>query len=138
MITLKDLQGLHTLDAVDFGDEATPQYDGDTGISNVCRFRLNGAVYCAVEDDCDGYRSCMRELKHEPDAKMLNVFEPQQVVGVYRDSRDGTDADILELIDVGTGKVVLEVGTENTDDYYPSYISSFSPENMSVNAGAKP
>lgn len=27
--------------------------------------------------------------------------------------------DTIQFIDVVTGKVVLEIGTDNTDDYYP-------------------
>jgi hypothetical protein len=44
--------------------------------------------------------------------------------------------DILDLIDVVTGKVVLSVGTGNTDDYYPYWVAEFTPENMGANAAA--
>jgi hypothetical protein len=33
------------------------------------------------------------------------------------------------------GLVILEVGTDNNDDYYPSFVSSWKPENMAVNRG---
>ncbi len=32
--------------------------------------------------------------------------------------------------------VVLEVGTDNSDDYYPSFVANFQPENMATNASA--
>ena len=42
----------------------------------------------------------------------------------------------LELLDCKTGKTVLEVGTENTDDYYPCFVANWSPENMACNQSA--
>ncbi len=129
-MTLEDLVGERVLDAVDYAplhDE-----DGKHEDSQSIRFRLDGKVYVAVEDPSDGYRSCMRDL-YESTALMTNEFEPVRVVGRYVSSRDGDRSDILELIDVVTGKIVLEVGTDNTDDYYPSFVANFTPENMTVN-----
>lgn len=141
MTELKDLVGLHTLDAVDFETVAVPAYTGAdyTEDSSTCRFRLNGEVWAAVEDPGDGYRSNMRELAHVKNAAMSNVFPPVQVFGRYRTTnRYGEQDDVLELLDVKTGNVVLEVGTSNVDDYYPSFVASFHPEHMSVNAEPRP
>ena len=62
-----------------------------------------------------------------------SVFAGQRVVGrlgvsVYKKT------DILELIDVVTGKLVLEVGTDYSDDYYPSFVANFNPEAMALNS----
>jgi hypothetical protein len=38
--------------------------------------------------------------------------------------------DILHLRSAKTGKLILSVGTSNTDDYYPSFVSDFVPETM--------
>lgn len=31
--------------------------------------------------------------------------------------------------------MILEVGTANTDDYYPYYVANWNPENMHINEG---
>lgn len=65
---------------------------------------------------------------------VANRFPPVRVVGVYkRDGDWGGACDILQLVDVVTGQVVLEVGTDNTDDYYPSFVADFRPQAMAVN-----
>lgn len=132
---LQDLCGKHTLDAVDFSQESHKRWGDEYEDCEVCRFRLDGIVYAAIEDPDDGYRSCMRDLKIDDGAVMQSVFPAIEVVGTYRTKSEwsGQD-DVLELIDAVTGKVVLEVGTSNCDDYYPSFVASFHPENMITNA----
>lgn len=76
----------------------------------------------------------MERLFASPTEKMVNVFVPIRVLARKKpDDRYGNVNDTLELIDVVTGKVVLEVGTDNTDDYYPSFVSAFWPEHMASN-----
>lgn len=134
---LTDLLGKGVLDAVDFGTESRKRWSDEYEDCQVIRFRLNGTVYIAVEDPEDGYRSCMSELFVDNDAKLSNVFPMVEVVGTHRTKyENGGESDVLELIDAATGKVVLEVGTENTDDYYPSFVASFHPENMVINQAA--
>lgn len=136
MTDLIDLIGKRMLDAVDFSTDRVKQYDDQYEDCSVCRFRLNGIVYTAIEDPEDGYRSCMASLDVS-DAEMTNVFPPVEVLGKHRTKREfGCVDDVLELVDTVTGKVVLEVGTDNTDDYYPSFVASFHPENMAVNSKA--
>lgn len=120
---LGDLIGEHRLDAVDRFIEGN--FDDAAAI----RFRLDGVVYTAFEDPEDGYRSSMKELCVSSD-KMVNVFEPVDVVGVMNSE------EVLTLIDVKTKKVVLEVGTADIDDYYPSFVAAFFPENMCINQKA--
>lgn len=136
MTELTDLIGRRRLDAVDFDDEKIKEYYGDGyEDASVCRFRLDGVVYIAIEDPSDGYRSSMRELTVANDATMKNVFPAIDVDGRHRTSGEyGTEDDVLELVDAVTGKVVLEVGTDNVDDYYPGFVASFHPESMVTNA----
>lgn len=135
MTKLTDLVGKHTLDAVDFSTESRKRWSDEYEDCEVCRFRLNGTVYAAVEDPDDGYRSSMRELIVDQHAKLQNVFPAIEVVGVHRTKgKYSGEDDVLELIDTTTGKVVLEVGTDNVDDYYPGFVASFHPENMVTNA----
>ena len=131
---LKDLAGKHILDAVDMTVEQFEEYDGEFRDANVCIFRLNGTAYAAVEDESDGYRSSMRSLVVRPKARMKNRFPAITVVGIHRNKNEYHQDDILELVDVESGKTVLTVGTRNSDDYYPSFVASFQPENMSTNA----
>ena len=131
---LKDLIGKHELDAVDFSTESIDDGFGYKEDSQVCRFRLDGIVYVASEDPDDGFRSCMRDLEIDESAIIKNEFNKIEVVGKYINESDyGDESDILVLIDVNTGEAVLEVGTKNTNDYYPYYVANFHPEAMSIN-----
>ncbi|WP_333899610.1 hypothetical protein [Agrobacterium pusense] len=136
MTELTDLIGKRRLDAVDFDNEQVKEIYGDEYEDcSVCRFRLDGVVYIAIEDPNDGYRSSMRNLTVANDATMKNVFPPVDVLGRHRtEGAYGNADDVLELVDMITGKVVLEVGTDDVDDYYPGFVASFHPENMATNA----
>lgn len=130
---LKDLVGEHMLDAVDFSNEQVKTWGEHFEACQVMRFRLDGKVYTATEDPSDGYRSSMNEIT-VGDWPMTNVFQPVRVVGRHRTVYEyGGSSDVLELIDVGTGKTVIEVGTDNDDDYYPSFVANFQPEAMTPN-----
>jgi len=133
---LKDLVGEHVLDAVDFENEKIKNWSDDLEDCEVMRFRLDGIVYVAIEDPDDGYRSSMRKLKTADASSMKNVFAPVNVIARHRTKGSyGEDDDVLELVDVKTGAVILEAGTEAISDYYPGFVARFSPENMAVNQG---
>lgn len=128
---LKELAGLHTLTGVtneskslerSWNEEQT--YDAQT-----LSFILDGIIYTATEDDNDGYRSCMEHLLVNK-FECKNTFNPIQVLGIYK-NKSGyyENADILQLYGMN-GKLILEVGTDNSDDYYPSFVSNFNPENI--------
>lgn len=128
-LELKHLVGEHMLDAVDYGD--AQDVNGED--CQVLRFRLDGQVYIVQEDPDDGYRSSMRSIIRG-DWKMHNVFPACHCVGRYRNhSENHGSADILELFDSITGKLILEVGTDNNDDYYPSFVAAFYPEALAIN-----
>lgn len=138
---LKELKGKHQLDAVDFTDEKIKNWADQYEDCQVCRFRLDGVVYMAAEDPDDGYRSNMRDLIVDESANMKNVFPAIEVLARHRteSNDDGwlQEDDILELIDTTTGEIVLTVGTENTDDYYPYFIANFVPGAMVTNASMR-
>lgn len=135
-IELKSLVGLKMLDAVDFANERRQRWGDEWEDCNVCRFRLDGKTYLAIEDPRDGYRSSLASLsEYVNEVPMQNVFPHVQVMVIHRTKGSyGHDSDKLELIDVKTGQCVLEVGTDNSDDYYPSFVASFHPEAMATNA----
>lgn len=133
---LKDLVGKHILDAVDFTTGKVSTYGDEFEDAQLCRFRLDGNIYVAIEDPSDGYRSYLGELKIDTENKMFNIFPPISVIGHHRTIGSyGNKDDILELIDETTGKIVLEIGTADIDDYYPGFIASFHPEAMQINKG---
>lgn len=130
---LKDLVGLHKLSGVDMSNEKIKEEWGDSFEDcQVINFILDRKTYTAIEDPSDGYRSSMREIK-ESKVVITNKFAPVKVMGVMR--QDKSD-DVIDFFDVKTGKVVLSVGTEDLDDYYPGFVAFFNPENMAINTVA--
>lgn len=125
---LKDLVGPHILTGVDTGILKGTYEDADTLL-----FCLDGVVYKATEDPDDGYRSYLRDLEVVDNTNLANTFEGVAVIGRYDGEDSHSDNDTLELVDAVNGNVILRVGTDNTDDYYPYCIMEFSPELMHVN-----
>jgi len=105
------------------------KYGDDT--CNVFSFCLDGKTYSCVEDPNDGYRSYCSELKVSdeplPEAFRCEVKGQMAENGTYEEN------DYVQFVDVKTGKVVLEAGTANTDDYYPYCVQRFDPTAMLVN-----
>ena len=129
---LKDLVGEHLLSGFDTAIE--PPKDTWSEEAEVIRFVLDGITYKAIEDPSDGYRSYLQELE-VTDEKITNTFEPQKVIGKMKDNDTYSVNDTIQFIDAVTGKIVLEVGTDNTDDYYPYCVMNWSPENLACNVG---
>ena len=130
---LKDFEGKYQLQGVDECTESVKTWGDSFEDCSAIRFKLNGVVYVAIEDPDDGYRSYLGELKIDQ-LDIKNPFENVEVVASYRDSNKYNEkSDIMDFIDTTTGKVVLSVGTGNTDDYYPYFVASFDPTAMSVN-----
>ena len=134
---LKELVGKHIFSGADFGKETGKDWMDMDEDYEVFRFVLDGVTYKAREDPSDGYRSNMRDLGVSTDP-ITNTFEGVEVVGILRTKGElwsGEVDDVLVLVDVNNGKTVLEVGTRNTDDYYPMWVAKFIPENLSLNEG---
>lgn len=141
-VEFSDLVGEHTLTGVSEGEvRYTPYEWSGEEVANTITFVLDGVAYTAQEDPRDGYRSCMGEL--HVGGECTNLFPPVRVIAREVAERKGgtpgewewrTTVDVLELLDAETGKVVLEVGTHDSDDYYPSFVASFMPEHMAINA----
>jgi hypothetical protein len=70
----------------------------------------------------------MEDIK-KSDATVKNMFKSCKVVGKMRGGSDN----VIDFTDSATGKIVLSVGTQDTDDYYPCFVAEFTPENMTVN-----
>lgn len=133
-VELESLIGEHMLDGVDTFIERVATYGSHFEDASAIRFRIDGVTYTAIENPDDGYRSSLERLFVSADTAMQNVFPPIKVLARKKANEKYQTNDTIELIDVVTGKVVLEVGTDNTDDYYPSFVGAFFPENMATNA----
>lgn len=134
MIQLIDLVGAHTLSGVDFDSKEVEKWGG-METAEVCRFRLDDEIYVAVQNPSDGYRSSMEEIIRTPHDVMKNAFAPVPVFCVHKTTSGSYDTcDLLEIYDLKTARLVLVVGTNRTDDYYPCFVASFTPESMSSNA----
>lgn len=143
-IKLEDLLGEHWLDAVDYNTVQRESWTGRLTDANSITFRLDGVCYTAIEDPDDGYRSTMEELIVDDDVTMKNVFNPTWVLcrpsepkREYYSSEHSNDdgIELIEFVDVWNGEVILVVGTDHSDQWYPVFVSNWIPENMAVNRG---
>ena len=131
---LKDLVGKHFLSGVEFSIiKSTEEYGEDC---NCIDFLLDGIIYSAVENPSDGYRLYMNDLEiNRNGANISNKFKSVEVYIIVRYKGDYERSDILDFYDVKTNKIVLSIGTDNIDDYYPCYIGEWTPENLCLNSG---
>lgn len=131
MTTLESLVGISKLTGVSFV-EVKAEYGQS---ANTCTFVLDDVTYTAVEDPNDGYRSSLSSL--DVGGECSNMFTPCFVSCRYRvkheEEYNSGDCEILEMKDIFTDEIVLEIGTSRTDDYYPSCVMSFHPEAMAIN-----
>lgn len=106
------LLGARFLSGVDFipGDDDPAQI----------RFVLDGVTYAAIEDPDDGYRSALEGVFICKD-KIANTFSPVPVVVSRLD-----DSNIYTIAHPD-GRVIVEFGTDNSDDYYPCFVGRFDP-----------
>lgn len=133
-IDLDDLVGFKKLDAVDFSENKIKSSELYDASAQLCKFRLDGIVYLAVENPEDGYRSCLEDIYILDKDDVKNIFEPIDVECKINPN----NPDCLLVIDVNTNKPVLEIGTDYTkDEYYPMFISDFNPGNMITNQDVK-
>jgi hypothetical protein len=132
-IEFESLVGKHLLSGVDETNRKTERWHGfaDCQCINIV---LDGKTYTAIEDPDDGYRSQLEGL-FLSDEVVSNTFAPVEVIVSHRTRSEGytSECDILDFVDAKNGKRVLEIGTDNTNDYYPMFVASWTPENLSVN-----
>jgi hypothetical protein len=118
LMALDDLVGYHYLS----GCEPGTLENGEIS-ANYFKFVLDGKIYVAIEDPDDGYRSCMDSILVEPEGEIHNVFEP---VLVYCECEPGED--VLNITHAVTNELIISVGTENHDGYYPYFVQRFYPQ----------
>lgn len=110
-ISIEDLTGEHTLTGVEeYYDDSRQEF---------CLV-LDGITFSFVEDENDGYRSCLGEV-FVGQREVKNTFPPVEVEVIYNNAPD-TDC-IVGMVD--GHRVIFEVGTDYTEDYYPCFVASF-------------
>lgn len=98
---------------------------------------LEDMTVFVFEDPSDGYRSCaaaplvakcsLYEFGCSPEYLRVPVLIQRWTKSDY-----GTP-DGVEFIDRRNGKVILLLGTDNSDDYYPSFTCDWRPANLADN-----
>jgi len=119
LINLVNSKHLEGVDKVNIGD------------ANGILFKLDGVSYLALEDEINGYRSCMKELQ-EVNFYPNNSFEPVPIFCNHKTKGEyNGKANILEIYNK-SGGIILRIGTDNIDNYYPCYLENYYPENIST------
>lgn len=133
-IPLSDLCGLRMLDARgEFVGEK--QHDWHDDSPRIVVLRLDGVLYWFQEDPSDGYRSMLSHVRVALDSDLpagcLAAFPPRLVSCAVRtkstEEQYGESDEVLVGTDEATGTVLFEIGTHNYDDYYPSFVSRWTP-----------
>lgn len=129
-VTMDDLVGEHELSGVDIGEEGVTDCFGRMNNRGYVVVGLSGYCYKFVENPDDGYRSYMEDEIVKYVGTPINNFAPVKVCVRLDNGLDNEAREVLEFVDAVTGKVILIVGTNNTDDYYPYCVFEYTPENM--------
>jgi len=129
-MNLIDLVGGHYLSGLD-SDIMRPEEEWQEDC-NVFRFVLDGKTYKAIEDPSDGYRSYLRALEVTDEPVQYN-FPPQKVIGKMKANEEYSQNDVIEFYDATTNDLVLAIGTDNYNDYYPCCILDWRPQNLAIN-----
>lgn len=130
---LEDFVGKHLFSGVDYAETSEKE-----GIGLNVLFCIDGVTYLAEEDEDDGYRSYMKELVVS-EVPPKNTFSPEEVVCEHSEKHESHngECDILFINNAKTGELILKIGTEDTDDYYPYCVMEYYPENMQCNKGGR-
>ena len=96
---------------------------------NALIVRIDNKNYLCYEDPCDGYRS-HSELQ-ETDKECTNTFPPQRVMVKHYDKHKDKGIQLYSP----DFELILLIGTDNYDDYYPVAVWEWHPENLPINKG---
>ena len=104
--------------------------DEDVNALIIC---IDGKNYLCYEDPDDGYRS-HSEFK-ETEQECTNTFPPQRVMIKKYDEENNYDKNHGIKIYSPDFELILHVGTQNYDDWYPMAVWEWHPENLPINNG---
>lgn len=86
--------------------------------------------FMLLEDESDGYRSSMDSVLVHTRYVPRNVFD---CVPVRFQLGGGSGDDLIDAVCLENQRRILQFGTSNTDDYYPSFVGDFELTNMPAN-----
>ena len=97
---------------------------------------LDDFTVFVFEDPCDDYRSMAAEplIANTPLYNFGCSPEYLRIPVRVSTMADCDGADGIQLVDRRNGKVILRLGTDNTDDYYPYFVCDWRPQNIAENA----
>ena len=97
---------------------------------------IDNVVYAFEIDHDDGWRSYGDIYIPEKISvySINNRFLAQEVIITlhHREHTDG-NKEFYTIVNAETGEVILEIGTDYSESFYPMAICHYYPENMSVN-----
>lgn len=132
-----DLYGNHVLKAI--RTDVRHPFDGS---ANGIAVQFDEMTVLVFENPDDGYRSSANEpiIMNAPlyslGCSPEYIHAPVLVRG-WTTSQYGDGCDGIEVIDTRNGKTVLTLGTDNVNDYYPSYTADWRPQDLAENAAAQ-
>ena len=92
-------------------------------------FKIGNCIFECVEDENDGYRSSLEEIRVIEDADIIQhlIFQSIPICKVRIVDHDGECFDGYKLISE-SGHCWLEFGTDYYDGYYPLFIVRYNPK----------
>ena len=93
--------------------------------NHLYQFQLGSVIFEVVEDEDDGYRSSMREVKIIKLNAPRNPGDFISTVSIV--SHNDGSFQGYKLQCTTTGHEYLTFGTDNYDDYYPCFVFNFTP-----------
>lgn len=106
----------------DFNEAVGQEFDF-FGVDNL-HYKLGDTVWLAVEDESDGYRSYLGSIT-KADRDDL-IFPNQPFAHVKVEEYDTGLEEGFRLVDTTDSHIWLRIGTNNADDYYPSFVFEYS------------
>lgn len=99
---------------------------------------IDNVLYAFECDPDDGFRSYgnLYIPRNISVNDIKNRFPAQDVIITLHDNKrcdDSYKKQFYTIINAKTGKLILKIGTDYTDDYYPVAICHYYPENMTIN-----
>lgn len=94
--------------------------------SHMNQFQLGDVIFEVLEDESDGYRSYMKAVQIvDQNAKRK---EGDLLAEIIIQIASNSNFDGFDLVDTHDGHTWLSFGTDNSDDYYPSFTFYFQPK----------
>lgn len=95
------------------------------GVDNL-HFKLGDKVYEVLEDGDDGYRSYLGSVEVRETSGLIFFGKPVDEVVCVKAPTDG-DFDGYDIKSLRDGHVWLRFGTDDSLDWYPSFVFRYQP-----------